>query len=453
MKEPFRILSAAAMLGYGFPVESFEAGMSKHPHLIAADAGSTDPGPYYLGAGKSFTNRTAVKRDLTIMIKAGLNAKIPIIIGSAGGSGAKPHLDWCTDIVLEIARDNNLHFKLALISADFEKSRLKDELAAGNISALDPAPELIVDAIDASTHIVAQMGVEPIIRALDGNPDVILAGRAYDPSIFAALPIKLGYDQALALHLGKILECAAICATPGSGSDCMFGTLYEDSFVLEPLNPIRACTTQSVAAHTLYEKSNPYMLYGPGGHLDLRDCAFIQETDTSVRVSGSRWIPATPYTIKLEGARPIGYRTVSIAGARDPIMISAIDQITEAVSERVADNFRELNWTYHLRFNIYGKNGVMGVLEPTPSTEGVHELGIVIEATADTQDQADTICSFARSTLLHYGYPGRRATAGNLAFPYSPSDISTGRTFVFSLYHLMAVADPAEPFPVTFKDV
>jgi len=291
MKEPFRILSAAAMLGYGFPVESFEAGMSKHPHLIAADAGSTDPGPYYLGAGKSFTNRTAVKRDLTIMIKAGLKAKIPIIIGSAGGSGAKPHLDWCTDIVLEIARDNNLHFKLALISADFEKSRLKDELAAGNISALDPAPELIVDAIDASTHIVAQMGVEPIIRALDGNPDVILAGRAYDPSIFAALPINLGYDQALALHLGKILECAAIAASPGSGSDCLFGYLQEDAFILEALSPERTCTKLSVAAHTLYEKSNPYELPGPGGTLDLRETRFAELPGGKVKVSGTRFRP------------------------------------------------------------------------------------------------------------------------------------------------------------------
>ena len=51
----FRVLSATAILGYGFPERSFRAGLKRRPHLIGVDAGSTDPGPYYLGAGKSFT--------------------------------------------------------------------------------------------------------------------------------------------------------------------------------------------------------------------------------------------------------------------------------------------------------------------------------------------------------------------------------------------------------------
>jgi hypothetical protein len=46
-----------------------------------------------------------------------------------------------------------------------------------------------------------------------------------------------------------------------------------------------------------------------------------------------------------------------------------------------------------------------------------------------------------RSTLLHYGYPGRIYTAGNLAFPFSPSDMKMGEVFEFSVYHLMPVAD------------
>jgi len=48
--EEMRILSPTAILGYGFPEESFREGMNRKPHVIAVDAGSTDPGPYYLGA-------------------------------------------------------------------------------------------------------------------------------------------------------------------------------------------------------------------------------------------------------------------------------------------------------------------------------------------------------------------------------------------------------------------
>ncbi len=447
MKEEFRILSTTAILGYGFPKESFEEGMKRKPDLIAVDAGSTDPGPFYLGEGVSFTDRGAVKRDLEIMITTGIKENIPVVIGTAGGSGAKPHLEWCADIIREIAKEHDLHFKMAMIHADMDKEEMKKALAEGKISPLDPAPQLTAEDIDATTNIVGQMGIEPIMKALDSGVQVVLAGRAYDPTVFAAPAIRKGYDKGLAIHLGKILECASICATPGSGSDCMFGYLGEDYFRVEPLSPVRKCTTLSVAAHTLYEKTNPYILPGPGGHLDLTNTTFEQDSENTVKVKGSRYVTAPKYTIKLEGAKCIGYRTASIAGTRDPIMISKIDDIVEGVRARVADNYRDKGYRYNLNFTIYGKNGVMGDLEPVKDAHP-HELGIVIEVVADTQEQADTICASARSTMLHYGYEGRRATAGNLAFPFSPSDFHAGRVYVFSMYHIIEVEDPTALFPI-----
>lgn len=452
MREEYRILSTTAILGYGFPIASFEEGMKRKPHLIAVDAGSTDPGPYYLGAGISFTDRNAVKRDLSIMLTAAVEHDIPVVIGTAGGSGARAHVAWCQSIIEEIAHEEQIHFSMAIIQAEMDKELVRKAIHTGRIRPLSPAPELTEAMLDETTRIVGQMGIEPIMKALDGGAQVILAGRAYDPACFAAAPIRKGYDMALAVHMGKILECASIAATPGSGSDCMFGYLGEDYFRLEPLNEQRKCTTLSVAAHTLYEKTNPYILPGPGGSLDLTDTRFVQETDRITRVLGSRFVRSTPYTIKLEGARRIGYRTVSIAGARDPVMIAEIDHVIEGVKERVADNFQNAGISYTLNFIVYGRNGVMGPLEPVHEMNS-HELGIVIEAIADTQENADTICAFARSTMLHYGYQGRRATAGNLAFPYSPSDFHAGEVFVFSVYHLMEVDDPCAFFPITYKSV
>ena len=453
MKEEFRILSTTAILGYGFPVASFEEGMKRNPHLIAVDSGSTDPGPYYLGAGVSFTNRDAVKRDLELMIKAGVERGIPVVIGTAGGSGGEPHLQWNKEIIEEIAREQNLHFKLALIHAEIPREEVKKALKEGRIHALEPGVDgagLTEEDIDATSRIVAQMGIDPFIAAFKGGAQVILAGRAYDPAVFSALAVAQGYDMGLATHLGKILECAAICATPGSGSDCMFGYIGDDYFRVEPLSPQRKCTTVSVAAHTLYEKTNPYILPGPGGHLDLTGTSFEQDTETTVKVRGSKFVPGKQYALKLEGAKRIGFRTVSIAGTRDPVMMSQIDNIIQGVKERVADNFSGKNWNYYLNFIVYGRDGVMGSLEPLRNQPKSHEFGIVIEAVADTQEQADAICASARSTMLHYGYQGRRATAGNLAFPYSPSDFHCGEVYVFSVYHLMDVEDPAAPFSIDY---
>lgn len=444
--EELRVLSPTAILGYGFPVKSFEEGMKHHPHVIAVDAGSTDPGPYYLGAGVSFTDRNAVKRDLEIMISAGMEEGIPVIIGSAGGCGGDPHLQWNVDIIKEIAAEKGLKFKMAVIKAEIEKEHVLEMMRKGKVSPLHPAPELTEEELQKTVRIVGQMGVEPFIKALDEGAQVIVAGRAYDPAVFAALAIKKGYDRGLAIHLGKILECASIAATPGSGSDCMMGYLGSDYFKVEPLNPIRKCTTLSVAAHTLYEKTNPYILPGPGGVLDLTDTKFEQETDTAVKVTGSKFVPSDSYTIKLEGVKKIGSRTVSIAGTRDPVMISKIDDIIKGVRERVDDNFKDAKFDYYLDFKVYGRNGVMGALEPEKNIAS-HELGIIIEAVADTQSTANTICSFARSTMLHYGYEGRISTAGNLAFPYSPSDFKAGEVYVFSLYHIIQVEDPCDLFP------
>ena len=452
-KEEYRILSTTAILGYGFPIASFEEGMKRDPHLIAVDAGSTDPGPYYLGAGVSFTDRDAVKRDLEIMIKAGVEKGIPVSIGTAGGSGGEPHLDWNKKIIEEIARENNLHFKLAIIHAELPKDMIKRELGAGNVTPLDPAPELTAQLIDDTSRIVAQMGVQPFINAYKGGAQVILAGRAYDPAVFSALAVSEGYDMGLATHLGKILECAAICAIPGSGSDCMFGYIGRDYFRIEPLSPLRKCTTVSVAAHTLYEKTDPCILPGPGGYLDLTETKFEQDTENTVRVSGSKFIQGDIYSVKLEGARKIGYRTVSIAGTRDPVMMQKIDEIITGVKERVADNFQSSNKKYDLNFIVYGRDGVMGKLEPLREKPLSHEYGIIIEAVADTQELANTICATARSTMLHYGYEGRRATAGNLAFPYSPSDFKAGEVYEFSVYHLLQVDDPTSIFPIEYFDL
>ena len=124
--EEYRILAPTAILGYGFPLSSFEEGMKRKPHLIAVDAGSTDPGPYYLGAGVSFTQRRAVKRDLAVILKAAVTMGIPAIIGSAGGSGGEPHLLWNLEIIKEVASEEGLNFKLALIKAEIKNWFIKD---------------------------------------------------------------------------------------------------------------------------------------------------------------------------------------------------------------------------------------------------------------------------------------------------------------------------------------
>ncbi len=452
MKE-IRVLSPVGMLGYGFPARSFYNGLEKNPHVIAADAGSTDAGPHKLGAGVGIVSKQATKKDLTLMLEAGCKNRIPVIVGSAGGSGAEIHLQWTAEIVKEIARENNLHFKMALIHAEVEKDYLLRKLQERKIKTLGPVNNLNYQDIEDSTRIVGVMGVDMHIKALEIGADVIIAGRSNDPAMFAALPIKNGFDPGLSLHMGKILECGAMASVPGTTSDCMMGYIREDCFIVEPTNSERKCVPYSVAAHSLYEKSSPLHIIGPEGIVDTTECNFEQYNERAVKVTGSKLIKSNKINIKLEGAKLAAYRTVCIAGIRDPIMIKQFDECEKHVRDTVIDYFDNIPQDdYKIIFHIYGKNGVMGELEPQKEITS-HELCLLLEVVAREQELANTICAFARSTLMHYSYKGRVATAGNLAFPYAPSDIPTGAVYKFNIHHLVEVEDTNELFSIEMVEL
>ena len=107
------------------------------PDAIVVDAGSTDAGPHKLGAGVAIVSRFACAKDLTPMLRSGLAARIPVIIGSAGGSGGRVHVEWTLKIIEEITRAEGLRpFKLAVVWADIPHDEVARALNAGDIQPL-----------------------------------------------------------------------------------------------------------------------------------------------------------------------------------------------------------------------------------------------------------------------------------------------------------------------------
>ena len=452
MARKVTVLAPCGMLGYGIPEESFAEGLRRDPDVIAVDGGSTDPGPYYLGAGVCYTNRNMVKRDLAIMLKAGFERNIPVLVGSAGGGGGKPHLAWTVEIAREICRENGYHFRVALIEGELEKDWLREQIREGKTRSFETDWELTEQEVDRASRVVAQMGPEPFVKALDDGADLILAGRASDPAVMAAYPLRLGFDPGVAIHMGKILECGAAAAYPRHGTDSLLGFVYDDCFMVEPPNPNKVCTVASVAAHTLYERSDPFQSHWPGGLVDLTGSRFEQHDERTVKISGTTFHKSDDYWVKLEGAARIGYRTITIAGTRDPILLANFDQYEANVRERIASTLPHLTDSdYRLIYHVYGRDGVMGKLEPQKEITS-HELGLVIEVVATTEEVSKTVLAIARSLSLHSSYPGRKAIAGNLAFPFSPSDIGVGDVYEFNVYHLLRLDDPVAPFPIRYEE-
>lgn len=450
-----KLIAASGQVGYGFAEKAFERALDMGPDYIGCDAGSMDPGPFYLGAGQAFVSREAYKRDLRIMVASGRELKIPVVIGSAGGGGGEPHIQWSLEILKEIAKEDGFKFNLAVIHSEPDKKYLKNKLTTGKIQPLGPVPELTEDAIEKSVRIVAMMGAEPIMKALKEGAEVVIAGRASDSAIFAAPALLKGYPKGLAWHLGKIIECGASVALPKVGNDCMIGHLSEDYFIVETPNLDKTCPRIRVAAHTLYENPNPYHLYEPSGILDTSHCVYEQLDERSVKVMGSRFIPSPKYTVKLEGVQLVGYRTITIGGTRDPGLIGQIDAYLEDLRKNLERRTKMVGFSgedYKVIFRVYGKNGVMGEKEIVTKILS-HELAIIIDVIAQTQEMAHTILSLARHLLLHTDFEGRLCIAGNIAFPYSPSDIDTGPVYRFNVWHLVEPDNPYELFPIEFMNI
>ena len=117
MKE-FRLLSTSGILGYGFPEASLNAALERKPDAIGVDGGSVDPGPHYLGSGKPFCSTMAIRRDLRLMLRAAVEHRIPMLIGTCGGAGGEPHVQLAVSLVREIAGEEGLHFPMAIIHAE-----------------------------------------------------------------------------------------------------------------------------------------------------------------------------------------------------------------------------------------------------------------------------------------------------------------------------------------------
>lgn len=459
-------LAPTEIVGAGFSLESFERGLQANPDFIGCDAGSSDAGPFDLGSGETTSHDLrSIRRDLRVMLLAARARGIPLLIGSCGYAGGDPHIERYRRIVEEIAREENLHFRLAVIHAEQDKRFLLGKLREGRIKPLNPwgftgesFGELSAATLERCERIVGCMGSEPYIEALDRGAEVILAGRSTDTSIFAALPLREGLSPGPVWHAAKILECAAAAVEKHGQPDCLMARMGEEHFVVEPPSPALRCTPLSVLSHMLYENPSPFHLYEPSGMLDTSAARYVAVGDRAVKVTGSRFVPAERYTVKLEGAEKVGYRAIFIGGIRDSLLLGQLEEWMEEALRTFRAKVRSAYGDavspedYQVVLRTYGKDGVMGPLEPVTGLVP-HEVGLIGEVVARDQELANSICYQLRYTFQHLHYGGFEGLVTNIAYPFAPLTIPVGPVYRFVLNHVVEPEDPLELFPMEIVEV
>ncbi len=451
-----RFIAATAMLGGGVHTSALQRALELEPHFIAADAGTTDAGPYALGSGEPAFPRAALKRDLKAVLEARQVRGIPALVGSAGTAGADHHVDLFVELITEIAREEGMTLRLGVIRSEQDRDYLAGLYREGRIRPLDPAPAIDEGVFGRSAHIVGMMGVEPLQAALDAGADFVLAGRCSDPALFAAIPIQRGLPEAFAWHAGKVAECGAMACVGRNG--VLTGAVRRDGAILRPVGRDIRCTPQSVAAHSLYEAADPFIQRECSGTLDISGSRYVAEGETAVRITDSRFTVADDYTVKLEGAELVGYQSLMIGGIRDPYILKQLDRWLEEVRETIHKSVaRTLGVDlaqpgFHLIFHVYGRNGVMGGLEPA-SDRIPHEVGIVVEATAPTQELATEIAQLTRQPFLHHNIPEWMGAITSFACLHNPGHVERGAVYRFNLHHVAMPRSKTEMFRTEFVDI
>ncbi len=424
---------------------SFQIGVEAGPDYIAADSGSDDVGPVPLGSDTSTSPESWQRHDLEQMLLAARKQGVPMIIGSAGDTGANSRVDLYVRIIQELAAKHKLpEFKLGYFYSEVDKEIVRKKIRnGGEVTGLDGYGDLTEDELDATSRIVAVAGVHPYIKLLEEGADVIIGGRSSDAALFAAPAIFHGFPADNAYYLGKVLECASFCAEPYGGKETVMGEISHGKVEVTAMLPEQRCTIASVAGHAMYERSNPFEELFAGGKLDMTDCHYEQISEKTTRITGSRFIPTEKIRVKLEGSGKVGERFIGLCGIRDPYTIANLDRVIAWARDKVEERFGDSG--YQLHYNVYGRDGVMGDLEPLRHSVG-HEVGVLVQGVAPTREMAEELTLIGLRQMFYARLPDVKGTAGSVSFPLDEV-VEASAAYRWTLNHTMPVDDVLELFP------
>jgi len=166
-------------------------------------------------------------------------------------------------------------------------------------------------------------------------------------------------------------------------------------------------------------------------------------------------VASEKYTVRIEGAALAGYRSIVVAGIRDPLILRQLDnflsRLRAVVRTQDYGKFGNKSRRLHLSFRVYGRNGSLGQLEPVSQVEG-HEVGLIIDVVASSQSMAADILPLVWHTGLHHPIPEQEGLISNFSFPFRRG-IDVGPVYRFCANHLWQLRDPCQPFRMNIEDL
>lgn len=345
------------------------------------------------------------------------------VIANAGGVNPQACLE-AIEAVMATAGISGM--KLAMVEGDDILDQLDSLIASGEkFTNLDTDNSLSIIR-DRITSANVYIGAQPIVEALEQGADIIVTGRASDPSlVLAPLIYEFGwsmqdYDKmAAGTIMGHIIECGPQC----TGGNFSAWRQIEDfarigypvivanadgSFVITKHDGTGGLVSvETITSQLLYELGDPKNYLGPDCIADFTSIQIKPAGHNRVAISGIKGRPATP-TYKVSMSYANGYKILGTLCIAGPDAVEKAHILADMVWQRTAMHGHEIPQADRF-LELFGTNVLYKGLVPTPEQPG--EIMMRIGARSDDVKALNTM-GLELAPLITSGPPGVTGFAG-----------------------------------------
>lgn len=345
------------------------------------------------------------------------------IIANAGGVNPIACREALAGVIKELGLTG---IRIGIVEGDDILEDLDSIIAAGeplkNMDDGRPLSEVRDQVKTANVYI----GAEPIVEALKQGADIVITGRATDPSIvLAPLMYEFGWSiedmnmMAAGTIAGHIVECGAQC-TGGNyvhwqeipdmariGYPVIEAKSDGTFVVTKHENTGGRVTVETVTSQLVYEMGDPSNYITPDCVADFASIKLEQAGTDRVQISGIQGRPATD-TYKVSVSFFEGYKIVSQLTVAGPDAVAKAQLCADIVFERVAMD--GVTFTEEEKFvEIVGTNACHAGIAPAPAEPA--EVILRIGARSPDRTKLDRL-GMEIVPLVTSGPPGVTGFAG-----------------------------------------
>ncbi len=345
------------------------------------------------------------------------------IVANAGGVNPQA----CRAAVAKVVRGLGLSgIRIAVVEGDDILADLSSLIAGGqafkNMDSGEPLAPFLPRVRSANVYI----GAGPIIEALDQGADIVITGRATDPSVVVAPMVhEFGWsmDQydllASATIAGHIVECGAQCTGGNYTNWREIPNLARVGYPIVEAHPDGSFVItkhdgtggrvdiETVTSQLVYEMGDPARYITPDCVADFSSVQLSQEGPDRVRISGVRGAPPTP-TLKVSMAFQEGYKIIGQLTVAGPDAVDKARLCADIVFERAAMDGAEFSDAERF-VEIVGTNVCHAGIMPAPAEPA--EVILRLGARGNDRDKLDRL-GMEIVPLVTSGPPGVTGFAG-----------------------------------------